>query len=159
MPKNQQVIGIVLLLVGLFVLLGETGVFALIGGKVWPFLMFLIGIVFYKLTRAALLPAVVMVPAGMLTIYGILFMASCWIHWKLFGLLWPLFLIGIGVGLYGYYTYDPFHPREIYRGALLFGGLGVAMLALMFALIIGAYMIAVILILIGVRLVYGKFRS
>lgn len=43
MGKNQQVIGIVILAAGLFILLGKWGVFAFIGGNLWPLIMFLVG--------------------------------------------------------------------------------------------------------------------
>lgn len=158
MPRNQQAIGIAILAAGLFILLGKIGVFAFIGGKMWPFLIFLAGIALYVLARTGFFPAIAMVPAGMLTMYGILFMASCWLSGKLFGLLWPLLLIGIGIGLYGYYMYDPYHPRGAYQGALLFCGLGIMMLALMLLFVIGAYIIAGILILVGIALVRGTIR-
>lgn len=159
MSRNEKVIGIVILIAGLFILLGKIGVFAFIGGMMWPLLMFLAGIVLYVLTRAAWLPAIVMVPAGMLTMYGILFMASCWIHWNLFELLWPLLLIGVGSGLYSYCRYDPYHPRIAYQGALLFCGVGIAMFALMLISTIGVYIMAILLILVGAGLLFGRPRS
>lgn len=159
MPRNQQVIGIAILAAGLFILLGKMGVFAFIGGTMWPLLMFLVGIAFYVFARMAILPPVMMVPAGMLTTYGILFMLSSWIHWRLFGYLWPMLLIGIGVGLYGYYKYDPYHPRGAWQGALLFSGVGSAMLILMLVFAVSTYMIAVALILVGAGLAFGGIRN
>lgn len=159
MPRNQQVIGIAILAAGLFILLGKLGVFTFVGGTMWPLLMFLVGIVLYVLTRMGLLPPVMMVLAGMLTMYGVLFMLSHWIHWRLFGLLWPLLLLGIGVGLYGYYAYDPYHPRGAWQGALLFSGIGAVMLLLTLVFAVGTFMIAVALMLVGARLIFGGIRT
>lgn len=155
MPRNQQVIGMAILAAGLFILLGKIGVFAFIGGTMWPLLMFLIGIAFYVLTRIGLLPPVMMVLAGMLTMYGVLFMLSHWVHWRLFGLLWPLLLIGIGIGLYGYYAYDPYHPRGAWQGALLFCGIGAVMLLLTLVFAISTFIVAFTLIVVGAGLVFG----
>ncbi|MCE5167808.1 glutamate synthase [Paenibacillus profundus] len=159
MAKNQRVIGIVILVAGFIILLGKWGAFAFIGGTMWPLILFVIGVAVYGLVRARLAPPIALVPAGMLTVYGLLFMASHWIHWRLFGLLWPLLLIGIALGLYGYYVYDPHHPRGAWLGALLFGGVGIAMLTLMLVFAVGTYMIAVALIFVGAALVFGGVRS
>ncbi|MBG9793821.1 glutamate synthase [Paenibacillus dendritiformis] len=156
MGKNQQLIGIVIFAAGLFILLGKWGVFAFIGGTLWPLIMFLAGLGAYALVRARIAPPVTMVPAGMLTVYGILFMLTHWISAGLFTWLWPLLLIGVGIGLYGYYVEDPLHPRNAWLGSLLFGGVGIGFFILMLMITISLYMIAIALIVVGAGLVFGR---
>ncbi|TDL55673.1 glutamate synthase [Paenibacillus dendritiformis] len=156
MGKNQQLIGIVILVAGLFILLGKWGVFAFIGGTLWPLIMFLVGLGAYGLVRARIAPPVTMVPAGMLTVYGVLFMLTHWISASLFTWLWPLLLIGVGAGLYGYYVEDPLHPRNAWLGSLMFGGVGIGIFILMLMITISLYMIAIALIVVGAALVFGR---
>lgn len=159
MYRNQQVIGLVILLAGVIILLSELGISKFIDGITLGLVLLLLGISLYVFAKYAWLPAIMMVPAGMLMMYGLLTVGSYSIHERLFGILWPLILLGIGFGLYKYYQYDSYHPLMAWQAALCFGGLGILMLCFMLLFTIGIYVIALLFISIGISLICRNIRN
>lgn len=71
--KNEKAIGLFIVVAGLVILLGKLGVFAFIGRNFWPLLLLLPGIALYVLFYARMTPAWSLLPAGVLSVYGVLF--------------------------------------------------------------------------------------
>ncbi|MFD1989486.1 hypothetical protein ACFSGI_05915 [Paenibacillus nicotianae] len=102
--RNQGVIGLFIVFAGLIILLGKLGVFSFIGHIFWPLAILLPGIILQLMYFSRSAPAIVLIPAGILTVYGALFfLCNTW-GWWLMGHLWPVLILGVAVGLYEYYV-------------------------------------------------------
>jgi hypothetical protein len=92
--------GIVLVLVGLAIILVQIDVIDLDWGYLWPAGMLLLAILFHIQFFASPKNNVgVLVPGGILLVYGALFMYMRIAGWYSAGSLWPIFLVGPGFGL------------------------------------------------------------
>lgn len=91
--RNEKAIGIFIFIAGLIILLGKLGVFGFIGRHFWPLLILLPGIALHALYYARLTPSWSLVPAGTLTVYGLLFgITNTWGS-GLMSNLWPAFCL------------------------------------------------------------------
>ncbi|MWC27468.1 hypothetical protein [Paenibacillus sp. MMS18-CY102] len=156
--SRQHYAGIALLGAGLVILLGKMGFFSFIGSVLWPVALLVGGILLHVLYFGRLLPTATLVPAGILSVYGLLFLFCNLFGWSFFHQLWPLLLFGPAAGLYEYYAFEPFKPRMALQLAI---GLGVVT-AVSFGFILitswSIYLIALLLIGAGAWLTFGRGR-
>lgn len=157
--KNDVKIGLFIVIAGLVILLGKLGVFGFLGRTLWPLFILLLGlvlhIVFYGRSRQPIL----LIPAGILTVWGLLFgICNTW-GWHLMARLWPALVLGIAVGLYEYYLYES--PRA--TGALTVSViLGILTLIFFFFSLLHTgiiYILAIALIAFGAWLIWGRGRT
>lgn len=158
--RNQGVVGIFIIAAGLIILLGKIGVFSFIGHVFWPLLILLPGLLLQLAYFSRSFPSYVLIPAGILTVYGILFfLCNTW-GWWLMVYLWPLLIFGIALGLYEYYAFSSYRVRqEVGLIALVLGG--ISLILLLFSLL-GAnalYLFALLLIGIGAWLMLHRNNS
>ncbi|ANF97712.1 hypothetical protein [Paenibacillus bovis] len=158
--RNQGVIAIFIILAGLVILLGKLGVFAFIGHAFWPLLILLPGVLLQLFYFSRSASSYVLIPAGILTVYGILFFfCNIW-GWSLMAYLWPVLLLGITVGLYEYYMVSASAvSRNIGFAA---GVLGALSIILLFFSLLGAsalYLIALLLIGGGIWMLLSRTNS
>ncbi|MEW4370612.1 hypothetical protein [Paenibacillus kandeliae] len=157
MNRNQGMIIAGMIVAGLIILLGKLGVFSFIGHAFWPLLILLPGIMLQLFYLSRSLPSYWLVPAGMLTVYGILFfLCNTW-GWWLMDYLWPLLITGVALGMYEYYALSPFRvDRRIGIGAILLGLLSALLLLISILGSVLLYIIAIVLISGGVWLFFTK---
>ncbi|WP_017811815.1 MULTISPECIES: hypothetical protein [Paenibacillus] len=158
--RNQGVIAIFIILAGLVILLGKLGVFAFIGHVFWPLLILLPGVLLQLVYFSRSASSYVLIPAGILTVYGILFFfCNIW-GWSLMAYLWPLLLLGIAVGLYEYYMVSSSAiSRNVGFAAVVLGALSIIFL---FFSLLGAsafYLIALLLIGGGIWMLFSRTNS
>jgi len=147
MSRNQTAVGIAILAAGIVILLGKLGVFAFIGSVFWPLFVLVPGILLHVLYFGRTLPyAAMLVPAGLLTVYGLLFFICNVAGWGALAWLWPLFLLGPAVGLYEYATFGHGVPRTLQTAALALAALSCLMLLLALLWTWGIYIAAIALI-------------
>lgn len=96
--------GIVLVAVGVLLILMQLDFIENIDifswRYIWPAFMILLGIMFHVQFFAGKAKAPgVLVPGGILLVYGCLFMYMSIMGWRSAGVLWPFFLVGPGFGL------------------------------------------------------------
>lgn len=156
MPNNKYSAGIILLLAGLIILLGKLGVFTFLSTIFWPLLVLIPGILLHVLYFGRLLPSVVLIPGGMLVVYALLFVFCNIFGWSNLKYLWPLFILGVAVGLYEYYLFSSPKQRTLFTVSI-----GLAAVSVLFLLIAmmwswGIYVIAALLIVAGAFLMFGK---
>lgn len=154
--RNEKAIGIFIVAAGLIILLGQLGVFGFIGRHFWPLLILLPGIALHAMYYMRLAPAWSLVPAGTLTVYGLLFgITNTW-GAGLMGRLWPVLLLGVAIGLLEYAMVDRRRPPEVLTAAFILGGISIILLA--FTLLHSGiiYVLAVLLILGGIWLLFGR---
>jgi len=157
MSNKQYTIGLAIVAVGVVILLGKLGVFAFIGNIFWPLLVLVPGVLLHMLYFGRMLGnAAVLIPAGVLTVYGLLFFVCNLFGWKLLAGLWPFFLAGPAVGLYEYSMFGPNRDRTIRLIAI--GLLALSALLLLIGLFRSAfiYLLAAALILVGAWIAYGR---
>ncbi|MEO3947427.1 hypothetical protein [Gorillibacterium sp. CAU 1737] len=96
---------ITLLAIVLILVLGKLGVIGFLFRILWPFLFLGFGVwLHYGYYRGKWIAAVLL-PAGMIVVYGVLFVLCTLFGWDILRVLWPLFPLGIAVGLYEWSTY------------------------------------------------------
>ncbi|PYE47417.1 hypothetical protein HUB98_08300 [Paenibacillus barcinonensis] len=157
--KNEKAIGLFIVAAGLVILLGKLGVFAFIGRNFWPLLLLLPGIALYVLFYARMTPSWSLLPAGVLTVYGVLFSITNIWGAGLMRNLWPVLLLGVAVGLLGYGMVERHRPEFVYPAALIIGAVSVVLLAFTLLQTGIIYVFAVLLILGGVWLLAGRGRT
>lgn len=131
--RNHLVLGLMLILAGAVVLLGQMGVLRLSWATAWPLILVGLGIMFHLFFLVSGGRASGhLVPGGVLLTLGLLFEFCALNGWGWMSSLWPVAIIAPGIGLMesgllgGSFSR---HQGEIIAGAvlLLVGGLMLAM--------------------------------
>ncbi len=95
----------ILIIVGLLLLGNNMGMIILDISKLWPLFLLVPGLLFelsYFTTRR---DVGVLVPGGILTVYGCLFFVNILTNWNAMDKLWPFFIFGPAVGLFQLYVF------------------------------------------------------
>ncbi|MBT2761670.1 MULTISPECIES: hypothetical protein [Paenibacillus] len=157
--RKDLALGIFIVVAGVVILLGKLGVFGFLGRTLWPLVLLLPGIFLHIMFFGRRASAAILIPGGILTVYGLLFFICNIGGWGLMTSLWPVLILGVAVGLYEYYLYES--PRP---GAALPVALGLTVLSVLIFIFTwletGAfYIIALILIAAGIWMIFGRNRS
>lgn len=153
---KERLIGIAIVAAGLIILLGKLGVFAFLGQAFWPLLILAPGIVLHILYMSRLLPAYTLIPAGILTVYGVLFfLCNTW-GWGLMTYLWPFLLLGVAVGLLEYAVSEVQRPRLAFALGIWSGALSIIFLIFTLLQTSISYILAVLLIAGGLWLILRR---
>lgn len=159
MKKNHNmVLGAVFILVGTLVLLSNLGYLNFSWSYIWPMALLIPGIYMHIsfFTGLDKNPGI-LVPGGILTTYGILFYANVILGWGLMNDLWPVFLIGIALGLLELYIFGGQDKALLIPVAIL-GGLGLIFLTRSEFLLNKKYIAPAFLIIIGI-IILSKGRK
>jgi hypothetical protein len=149
MKRNNALIlwGTLFLIAGAFLILGQTGVIADYDRLILPAILLGISLAFhlqYFLSSGR--NEGILVPAGILLVYGLLFLATA--LWDApMNMLWPLFILGPAVGLFEMYAFSggrsgsmiPVFILTVIGGSFL----------LLTCRVVGNFMLVVALLLIG----------
>lgn len=157
--RNDVKLGLLIVVAGIVILLGKLGVFGFLGRALWPLIILIPGLLLHVLYFSKRARAAVLVPGGILTVYGLLLGLCNTFGWGLIHYLWPAFLLGIAVGIYEYYLFESPQPESMLPIALI---LGFASLVLFFFSLLhtaAIYILVVLLIGGGVWLITGRRRS
>ncbi|MNZ58288.1 hypothetical protein D3C78_762920 [compost metagenome] len=157
--KNDMRLGIFIVAAGVLILFGKLGVFGFLGRALWPLVILLPGLVLHMLFFSRRASATVLIPAGILTVYGLLFgLCNIW-GWGLMKYLWPVLLLGIAVGLYEYSINSPRRSGGLSAIAVILGVLSIALciFSLMGTGVI--YLIGIVFIAAGIWLITGRGRT
>lgn len=128
--KNSNIImGAVLVALGCILLLSNLGYINFSWDYIWPLALLLPGIYlhFAYFTKIDKNPGN-LVPAGILTTYGLMAYAVVFFGWGTMSLIWPFILIGIAVGLFELYIFGK-HDKGLLIPVAILGGLGVMFLS------------------------------
>ena len=157
MKKINYIFGFLLLSTGVLLILSNFGVIEIIWENLWPLFLLIPGILFelsYFIYRK---DAGILVPGGILITYGLLFLVNVNYGWHLMDNLWPIFPLGVAIGLFQLYL---FGGRE--KGLLIpVGILGAVSLFFLvnnllfvdFRLLAG-----ILLVLIGIWVIFKKAK-
>lgn len=158
MSKNQSALGVFILLAGVVILLGKLGVFSFIGTVFWPLFILVPGILLHVLFFSRMLPSWVLIPAGILTTYGLIFQICNWFGFDLMMYLWPFFMFGVAIGLYEYYWFEPHRPKGIFLASMILTIISAVFFGISLLWGAGIYFVAIVLIIVGAFLIYRRPR-
>lgn len=105
MKKGDYIIGIMFILIGGVFLLNNFDLIEFKIGNHWPLFLLIPGLIFessYFLRRKD--PGL-LVPGGILTTYGLLFYINEIYGWSWMSDLWPIFPLGVAIGLFQLYLF------------------------------------------------------
>ncbi|WP_431087823.1 hypothetical protein [Paenibacillus sp. 8b26] len=153
---KERMIGLGIIAVGLIILLGKLGVFSFLGQYFWPLLILIPGIILHAMYMMRKVSPIMLLPAGILSVYGFLFfLCNTW-GWHLMAYLWPLLLLGVAVGLWEYAINDVTLPRTVYTGSMILGLVSVLLLIISMLRTGIIYVFAVVLIGAGIWLMVNN---
>lgn len=154
MRNNQNIfIGVLFIIIGTLFLVSNLGYINFSWSYVWPLALLVPGIYlhFSFFTGLDKNPGI-LVPAGILTTYGLLFYANVIFGWGLMAELWPVFLIGISIGLFELYIFGNRDNALLIPIAVL-GGLGLIFLTDTVYLLNRKYLAPAFLIILGILII------
>ncbi|GAB6990636.1 hypothetical protein [Paenibacillus pini] len=157
--RNDVKIGLFIVIAGIVILLGKLGVFGFLGRTLWPLIILIPGLLLHALFFANRARASVLLPGGILTVYGLLFGLCNISGWHLFSYVWPALIVGIAVGLYEYYWFEHPRPTGILPIAIVVGLLSIVLFFFSLLHTGAIYFIAALLIITGIWLIAGKGKS
>ncbi|WP_068616297.1 hypothetical protein [Paenibacillus tuaregi] len=157
--NNKLVTGIFILAAGIVILLGKWGVFSFLGFTLWPLIILVPGILLHLLYFARRGSAVLLVPGGILTVYGILFFILNFSGGNTVAYVWPLFILGIAVGLFEYDLLSSPRPAGVFLIAVILTAITVVIYGITLLSLSVIYLLALVLIIGGIWLIAGRGRS
>lgn len=167
MRKSNSALGGLLVLIGGLLLaarfLFNKPMFSLGPDDFWPMIILLVGVGFelaYYITMKA--PGL-LVPGGILTTYSLLFFFETATNWSFAEYTWPVYLLGISVGLFQLFMHTG-RPKGLLIGICIITGIAAAcFIVMLFRVFLSTVDLAVAipLVLIGGGLVmfFGKSSS
>lgn len=151
MKKNHNIIlGAIFIVIGTLILLSNLGYLNFSWSYIWPLALLIPGIYMHIsfFTGIDKNPGI-LVPGGILTTYGLLFYANVIFGWGLMGDLWPMFLIGIALGLFELYIFGG-RDNALLIPISIIGGLGLVFMTRTEFLLSRKYIAPIFLIIIGI---------
>jgi hypothetical protein len=157
MKKINYVFGFLLLCIGVLLILSNFGVIEIVWNNLWPLFLLIPGILFelsYFIYRK---DAGLLVPGGILITYGLLFLVNVIYGWHVMEDLWPIFPLGVAIGLFQLYL---FGGRE--KGLLI--PVGILGIVSLFFLINNLFFInfgflsGIVLVIIGIWIIFKKAK-
>ena len=158
MKKINYLFGLFLLFIGVLLILANFGVIEIVWDNLWPLFLLIPGIVFelsYFIYRK---DAGLLVPGGILITYGLLFLVNVIYGWHLMENLWPIFLLGVAIGLLQAYL---FGGREKYLliPVGILGAISLFFLINNLVFIDFRLLAGILLVLIGIWIIFKKIKS
>lgn len=159
MARNNFSVGLLLIGIAIVLLLGKLGVFSALGSFLWPLFILLPGVLLHVLYFSRSLPAIVLVPGGVLVTYSLMFFYCNLFGWGSMSYLWPGFIFGAAVGLYELHLFDRHSPKGVFSAAIVLAVISAVFFGLAFMFAVGVYFVAFALIVAGAVLIMSKKRT
>jgi len=159
MRTNRLSLGVIIILLGIFILLGKLGVFTFVWSVFWPIFVLAPGLMFHLFFFSRTMPAGVLIPGGILVTYALMFFYCAIFGWHSMSYLWPGFIFGVAVGLYEYYMFSDDKPRGALIAAMIVGSVSIVFFGVTLIHTNAIYVIAAALILIGLLMILRRPRT
>ena len=147
MKSSNTMIGLLIIVVGVILLLGNLNIIFLDFELLWPIFLLIPGLVFelsYFITGRN--PGL-LVPGGILITYSLLFFTTTVFGGHLFTYLWPVFPLGVAIGLFQLYLFGK-KDNGLLIAVIIIAGFSIV--ALSFTLIKLSFIMPILLIVLGV---------
>lgn len=157
MSKSNQTLGIILIVIGIIGILSyffDFNFFSM--SKLWPLFILVPGLLFeFSFFIGNQTPGL-LVPGGILTTLGCLFLFQTYTNWVFAGYLWPVYVLAPAIGLFQLYLFGNHHkglliPIGILTTVAVFGFLGTS-----FSFMSHSLMVPVILIVVGLIILFSR---
>ena len=157
MTKSNQTIGIVLICVGIVGILGYCFDFHIFGmSRLWPLFLLIPGLAFeYGYFQTRQNPGL-LVPGGILTTLGAVFLAQTYTNWIFAGYAWPFYVLAPAVGLFQLYLFGNHNRGLLIPVGVLTTVAACGFLGNIFDFINGSIIWPIALIVVGLIIILGK---
>ncbi|MCQ1531455.1 LiaI-LiaF-like domain-containing protein [Lutispora saccharofermentans] len=159
MKKNHNIfIGGLFIIIGTLFLLSNLGYLNFSWSYVWPLALLVPGVYLHIsfFTGMDKNPGI-LVPGGILATYGLLFYANVVFGWNIMADLWPVFLIGIAIGLLELYLFGS-RDKALLIPITILGGLGLIFLTNTIYILNRKYLAPAFLIVLGILILLKSDR-
>ncbi len=154
--KGRIFVGIVLLFLGTFMLLNHLDFIEFRFALLWPLFLLIPGLIFefgYFFSRRK--NNSLLVPGGILTVYGLVFFLEAYYGWAFLSPVWPFLLLGVAFGLFQLYVFG-YQDRSLLLPTFLLTVLGLSNILQNYYAFDFQLAVPVILILAGLFLIIKK---
>ena len=166
MRRNSSLLGGVLVIIGGLLLasrfLFNSSFLTLRPDDFWPMIILLFGVGFELAFFISMKAPGLLVPGGILTTYGILFFFEVMTNWRFAAYTWPVYLIGVAIGLFQLYLFSGRHKGLLVAIGIIGGIAAACLMIIMFRIFLGwidiGLVIPVVLVLGGLVMVFGRSR-
>jgi len=158
MKKTNYLFGLFLLFIGILLILANFGVIEIVWENLWPLFLLIPGILFELSYFIYQKDAGLLVPGGILITYGLLFLFNVMYGWHLMEDLWPIFPLGVAIGLFQLFL---FGGRE--KGLLIpvgiLGAISLFFLVNNLLFVDFRFLAGILLVVIGIWIIFKKIKS
>lgn len=167
MKRNNSLLGGVLVVIGAVLLasryLFNSSLFSLGPNDFWPMIILMLGVGFELAYFITLKAPGLLVPGGILVTYGMLFFFEVMTNWRFAAYTWPVYLIGVAIGLFQLYLYTGRHKGLLIAIGIIGGTAAACFMIILFRVFLGTVdiglVIPVVLVLGGLVMVFGRGKA
>lgn len=110
MSKSNKTLGLILIIIGILSYFFKFNFFSM--SKLWPLFILVPGLIFELAFFTEHQNAGFLVPGGVLTTLGFLFLFQTYTNWQFAGYLWPIYVLAPAIGLFQLYLFGD-HNRGL----------------------------------------------
>ncbi|AHF09986.1 MULTISPECIES: DUF5668 domain-containing protein [Dehalobacter] len=164
MNKSGLFWGIILILTGGLLLIDNLGNWQIFSMEfLWPVLILILGLAFEFNYFSKKESPGLLVPGGILTVIGLLFIFETFTHWQFSGYTWPVYPLAVAVGLFQLYLFSG-RPRGLLVPVFILTALACISFTGMFVTSIQRYIdlglvVPILLILAGLILIIQRKKT
>lgn len=158
--KSSTIWGAVLIVLGLLLLSStyfDLRIFSF--ANLWPLIVIALGLVFESSYFVSRRDPGLLVPGGILTIIGTLFLSLNCTSWSYMRYLWPFFPLSVAAGLFQLYLFGSREPGLLIPVTILFCVSAAAFSAMLLSVRLFAVMMPLLLIAAGLYIIFKGNRS
>ena len=156
--KNNILWGFFLLFAGGLLILANFGIIEIAWDNIWPLFVLIVGIFFEASYFIYRKEAGLLVPGGILITYGLLFSISAIYGWHLMGDLWPIYPLGVAIGLFQLYLLGG-RDKGLLVPVGILGAVSLFFLINNFLFVDFRLLVGIILVVIGIGIILKKTKK
>ena len=156
--KSNILWGFFLLFAGGLLILANFGIIEIAWDNIWPLFVLIVGIFFEASYFIYRKEAGLLVPGGILITYGLLFSISAIYGWHLMGDLWPIYPLGVAIGLFQLYLFGG-RDKGLLVPVGILGAVSLFFLINNFLFIDFRLLVGIILVVIGIGIILKKTKK
>ena len=158
MKNINYLFGLFLLFIGVLLILANFGVIEIVWENLWPLFLLIPGILFELSYFIYQRNAGLLVPGGILITYGLLFLFNVMYGWHLMEDLWPIFPLGVAIGLFQLFLFGGREKRLLIPIGIL-GAISLFFLVNNLLFVDFRFLAGILLVVIGIWVIFKKSKS
>lgn len=157
MRKAEVSLGLIIISIGVVFLLNNMGIVNINLVTMWPLALLIPGLLFQLGYFVRRQDPGLLVPGGILLTYGVLFYINIFFGWHLMAYLWPVFPLGVAIGLFQLYIFGG-RQTEILVPVAIIGGFSAIALSITLRAFSIRFVMPLVLILFGLYILLRSRR-